>query len=154
MVSEALDLGDVLDASLAHNGGPTLTHALLSGSPAVNAGKPGFQPDRDDIRSARGRYARVTGGRVDIGAFEFGSEFQNVVSGRHIFYNNSSFNAQGTDIGLLDRFAIDPTKQALLPSGSLADAANITSYSPGSMASWSIWPGRIQTSRQMISSSA
>jgi predicted outer membrane repeat protein len=54
---------------LADNGGPTMTHALLPGSPAINAGDPNFvgPPDYDQ----RGfPYKRVSGGRIDIGAFE------------------------------------------------------------------------------------
>ena len=57
---------------LASNGGPTLTHALLSGSPALNAGYPGSgagQPcEATDQRNLpRGGAA----GQCDIGAFEF-----------------------------------------------------------------------------------
>ena len=54
---------------LANNSGPTQTHALLPGSPAINAGDPAFvgPPDHDQ----RGfPYVRVSGGRIDIGAFE------------------------------------------------------------------------------------
>lgn len=54
---------------LADNGGPTQTHALLPGSPALNAGNPNFAgpPDSDQ----RGfPYKRISGGRIDIGAFE------------------------------------------------------------------------------------
>ena len=40
---------------LQNNGGPTFTHALLTGSPAVNAGDPGFTPP-PDVRSARPRF--------------------------------------------------------------------------------------------------
>ena len=57
--------------ALADNGGPTQTHALLPGSPAVNAGPNPLTPfpgSADDQRGAG--YARVVGGRVDIGAFE------------------------------------------------------------------------------------
>jgi len=68
---------------------------------------------------------------VDIGAFEFGSEFENLVASRYIFYNNSWYDGQSSAINELDRLAIDPTKHALLPDGSLAGAANITSYSRG-----------------------
>ena len=56
---------------LADNGGPTLTHSLSSGSPAINAGDPaasaglGGVPDFDQ----RG-LARVVGGVVDMGAVE------------------------------------------------------------------------------------
>src|SRR5262249_22733382 len=50
---------------LVDNGGPTTTHALLDGSPAVNAGNPGACPAVDQ------RFApRVNG--CDLGAFELG----------------------------------------------------------------------------------
>jgi hypothetical protein len=65
---------------LADNGGPTLTHALLPGSPAINMGDPAFDPaDPDGEPSTddaipfdqRGEpFARVYDGRIDIGAFE------------------------------------------------------------------------------------
>jgi hypothetical protein len=48
---------------LADNGGPTLTHALRSGSPAINRGDPAAPP-----QDQRG-YGRL--GVPDVGAFEF-----------------------------------------------------------------------------------
>ena len=52
---------------LADNGGPTLTHALLAGSPALNAGNPAIiDPPTTDQRGD----ARVVQGRIDIGAVE------------------------------------------------------------------------------------
>ena len=68
---------------LQDNGGPTLTHALLAGSEAIDATTPqgcinqtGF-PLTSDQRSA----ARIAGLRCDVGAFEYGSiadrSFQN-----------------------------------------------------------------------------
>ena len=73
---------DPLIALLADNGGPTLSHALLPGSPAIDAGDPMFDvngPDgivgtEDDVLfDQRGLgFDRVLGGRVDIGAFEVG----------------------------------------------------------------------------------
>ncbi len=55
--------------ALANNGGPTLTHAVLIGSPALNLGDPGFAgPPANDQRGAP--FARVAGGRIDVGAFE------------------------------------------------------------------------------------
>jgi len=54
---------------LQDNGGPTLTHALLPGSPAINRGNPNFTaPPFFDQRGPR--YHRVVNGRIDIGAFE------------------------------------------------------------------------------------
>jgi hypothetical protein len=60
---------DPLLGPLQDNGGPTLTRALLPGSPAINAGDPNFvgPPDYDQ----RGPdYIRVRGGGIDIGSFE------------------------------------------------------------------------------------
>ena len=58
-------------AALAANGGPTQTHALLDGSPALNAGPvpvPSFPGNEYDQRGPG--YARVAFGVVDVGAFE------------------------------------------------------------------------------------
>ena len=70
---------DPMLGPLADNGGPTLTHALLPGSPALDAGDPTFTPNMfvppldHDQRSSP--FVRVAGGRVDIGSLEL----QNVV---------------------------------------------------------------------------
>jgi uncharacterized repeat protein (TIGR01451 family) len=60
---------------LADSGGPTLTHALLPGSPAINAGDPNFNPNDFDppmLYDQRGPvFVRVAGNAIDIGAFEF-----------------------------------------------------------------------------------
>jgi len=53
---------------LANNGGPTLTVALLSGSPAIDAGNTSLAPATDQ----RG-FPRPAGLAADIGAFEYGS---------------------------------------------------------------------------------
>ncbi len=53
---------------LADNGGPTLTMALLPGSPAIDAGDPEAAPSADQ----RG-YVRPAGLAADMGAFESGS---------------------------------------------------------------------------------
>lgn len=65
LVGSVNDPIDPLLRPLADNGGPTPTHALLPGSPAIDAG--------DDTLTGtdqRGR-PRRSGARVDIGAFEF-----------------------------------------------------------------------------------
>ena len=53
---------------LANNGGPTLTMALLPGSPAIDAGNMALAPATDQ----RG-FPRPAGLAADIGAFEYGS---------------------------------------------------------------------------------
>ena len=54
---------------LQNNGGPTFTHALLAGSPAINMGNPNFTPPPDYDQRGPG-YPRVVSNRIDIGAFE------------------------------------------------------------------------------------
>src|SRR5436190_636012 len=54
---------------LQDNGGPTFTHELLTGSPAVDAGNPSFTPPpANDQRGPL--YQRVSNGRIDIGSVE------------------------------------------------------------------------------------
>jgi CSLREA domain-containing protein len=73
---------DPLLGPLANNGGPTQTHALLSGSPAIDAGS---SPNCTDnlgapiLSDQRGRTRPFPpGGRCDIGAFEFFPFSQNL----------------------------------------------------------------------------
>ena len=61
---ELIDIATVL-GPLAFNGGPTLTHALRAGSPAINAGS---SSEPNDQRGAP--FLRDDGGGVDIGAYE------------------------------------------------------------------------------------
>ena len=60
---------DPMIGPLQNNGGPTLTHALLPSSPAINTGDPNFTPP--PIYDQRGSpFVRIFNGRIDIGAFE------------------------------------------------------------------------------------
>ncbi len=60
-------------AALANNGGPTRTHALLPGSPAIDAGSVGpIVPDHDQRGPG---FPRVRGSTIDMGAFESFSDF-------------------------------------------------------------------------------
>ncbi|MBN1765326.1 MAG: hypothetical protein JW860_08730 [Sedimentisphaerales bacterium] len=63
---------------------------------------------------------------VDMGAYEF--KQVSVISGRHIFYNNSDFDDPVDSLD--DNDAVAPDKTALLP-GQTASFANYTSYSRG-----------------------
>ena len=59
-------------AQLAQNGGPTLTSALLAGSPAVNAANPATPGSGGNACAATDQRGapRSLGGRCDIGAYE------------------------------------------------------------------------------------
>jgi hypothetical protein len=60
---------DPLLGPLQFNGGPTFTHELLTGSPAINMGDPDFPPP--PFYDQRGLdYDRVFNGRLDIGSLE------------------------------------------------------------------------------------
>jgi hypothetical protein len=59
-------LGAVLNPTLADNGGSTLTHALVTGSPAIDAGGVDCPPPDVDQRG----YGRPVGPACDIGAVE------------------------------------------------------------------------------------
>ena len=66
---------DPMLGPLAFNGGPTRTHALLPGSPAIDAGSNALAVDEDGdplLTDQRGDgFDRIVSGTVDIGAFEF-----------------------------------------------------------------------------------
>ncbi len=79
LIGTSLSPIDPLLGPLADNGGPTETHALLLGSPAIDAGDPAFTPPPDfDQRGAP--FERVvdgdnTGGAtIDMGAFELAND--------------------------------------------------------------------------------
>ena len=60
---------DPMLGPLQNNGGPTLTYALLPGSPAIDAGDPNFGPPPDYDQRGPG-FVRVFNGRIDVGSFE------------------------------------------------------------------------------------
>jgi hypothetical protein len=59
--------GDPKLGPLQDNGGPTLTMALLPGSPAIDSGDNANAPDWDQRGPG---YPRIVNGTIDIGAFE------------------------------------------------------------------------------------
>ncbi len=68
-----LPLASILNPSLVNNGGPTLTHALIFGSPAIDAANAGLAPATDQRGIARPVDGNNDGSTVaDIGSFEFG----------------------------------------------------------------------------------
>jgi hypothetical protein len=60
---------DPMLGPLQDNGGPTLTHALLPGSPAIDAGDPSFTPPPFYDQRGPG-FDRVANSRIDSGSFE------------------------------------------------------------------------------------
>ena len=60
---------DPLLGPLQDNGGSTFTHALLPGSPAIDAGDPNFTPPPFVDQRGPG-FDRVRNGRIDVGSFE------------------------------------------------------------------------------------
>jgi hypothetical protein len=78
VVLDAASDGNIMDEDpllgpLADNGGLTMTHALLVGSPAINAGNMDAMAGAGGVPvfDQRGEpFSRVTSGRIDIGAVE------------------------------------------------------------------------------------
>jgi hypothetical protein len=66
--TDQVNVADPLIGPLADNGGPTQTHALLPGSPAIDSAVDANCPDADQ----RGAPRNV--GPCDVGAFEFGAQ--------------------------------------------------------------------------------
>ena len=91
--------------TLASNGGPTETIALLAGSPAIDAGAPSFAtasgviaaPTVDQRGALRGPAGLNAGTTVDIGAYEASSSYQVTSSA-----DNSTVGTLRTAIGWAD----------------------------------------------------
>ncbi|MDQ3796077.1 MAG: hypothetical protein M3294_00480, partial [Pseudomonadota bacterium] len=67
-------LAAILNTSVANNGGPTQTHALVAGSPAIDAVTDGTcpPPDTDQRGVSRPQDGNGDGGPAcDIGSYEF-----------------------------------------------------------------------------------
>ena len=85
---------------LADNGGPTFTHAICCGSPALDAGDNQIldlvSTDQRGFSRKIGYYVATPPGAVDIGAFEYGGTERDITSQIQItrggFYFNSNTN--------------------------------------------------------------
>jgi hypothetical protein len=77
---------------LHDNGGPTFTHELLPGSPAIDAGDPNFTPPPFFDQRGPG-FDRVVNARIDKGSFEVQTQtvtIQLQASGRKVGGINTS----------------------------------------------------------------
>jgi hypothetical protein len=92
------DINKVLDIDLKNNGGLTETHALVSGSPAINAGDQNFTPPPNFDQ--RGNiFPRIQDGRIDIGAFEVGAPLPTGGGGKQTFVINLGDSKTIADFG-------------------------------------------------------
>nr|WP_281248454.1 DUF4347 domain-containing protein [Spirulina major] len=91
---------------LANNGGPTQTHALLAGSPAIDAGNNGLVPSIRNSGDQRGFIPGIFNGKVDIGAYEFGAVDPNppVAAAAATAFNADLFDSQEETENLTDEF--------------------------------------------------
>jgi hypothetical protein len=99
--SDILDVNPML-GPLDDNGGLTQTHALLAGSPAIDAGDP--SPADPPMWDQRGPgFARVVNGRIDIGAYEVqaGTITETASSGLELFEELGRGLASAPAFGIL-----------------------------------------------------
>jgi predicted outer membrane repeat protein len=68
--STGTSLGGVLDSTLRDNGGPTLTHGLVAGSPAIDAGSMAAIPEAMTTDQRGAGFGRLRGASVDLGSVE------------------------------------------------------------------------------------
>jgi hypothetical protein len=133
---------------LQNNGGPTLTMALLSGSPAIDAGTTSNAPAYDQRGPG---FARVVVSAIDIGAFEVQPATQvthlgvsgpaNAVAGTPFTVTVQALNDLGDAVpgytGTVhftssDGRAVQPADYAFTATDQGAHAFNVTLKTPGS----------------------
>jgi hypothetical protein len=125
--------GDQINADpmlgpLQDNGGPTLTHALWPGSPAIDAGDPNFTPPPFFDQRGPG-FNRVVNGRIDKGSFELQPHGPVVI--------NTNDNGPGSlrqalaDANDGDTITFAVTGTISLTSGELVINKNIAISGPG-----------------------
>jgi Bacterial Ig-like domain (group 3) len=124
--------------TLADNGGPTQTVALLTGSPAINGGSNSLIPAGTTTDQRGPGYPRIVLGTVDIGAFEFSAPTSPTT---FTVTNLLDTNAQGTlrfavtaadaDPGSAIEFAAGLTGTIPLSSALPDLSANVTITGPG-----------------------
>ncbi|MBL9167295.1 MAG: hypothetical protein JNN07_06105 [Verrucomicrobiales bacterium] len=114
-------------ARLNNYGGPTPTHALLTGSPAIDAGEAGVAGF-----DQRG-YPRPNGKREDIGAFEWGASLQTVVPRLVADFLPLAQTFRIRFLGVPQRsYAVQSTTQLGNPAALWTVVGTATEVSPGS----------------------
>jgi hypothetical protein len=106
--SDVISTNDPLLGPLAENGGPTATHAVLRGSPALDTGD-----DTLTDTDQRGR-PRLSGAHADIGPFEFQVPTPPLLSGLPMLTNGAfQFTFTNTSDGT---FIVLATTNVFLPA--------------------------------------
>jgi uncharacterized repeat protein (TIGR01451 family) len=133
---------------LGSNGGPCQTMALLSGSPAIDAGDSTALPAATDQRG----YARIVGAHVDIGAYEYGAtadsadvsvsctaSSSSATPGGQLTYTltvtNNSQSAQGM-VTLADVLPANTTLVSWTAPGTWSKSAPAAGSSTGIVSAW------------------
>ncbi len=140
--TDIVNVANPLLGTLSNNGGPTRTHALLVGSPALDAGDVSTTLANDQRGSG---FTRLIGGRVDIGSFELQAPTPTV----NLSVDNSSIsegggtatftatlsNAAAFDVTVTLSFSGTTTfpgdytrsgTQIVIPAGSLSGTISVT----------------------------
>ena len=107
--------------ALADNGGPTRTHALLVGSPAIDTGDTTLTTDQ------RGVFSRPQGAADDMGSFETPAPDMDVQGGGQSIDDDDTMpaTADDTDFGEL-HFSIQAKTNTFTIANSGADTLNLT----------------------------
>ena len=105
----SIALTDILDLNLADNGGPTLTHALVEDSPAIDAGTNSLGLTTDQ----RGEgFPRSLDSGVDIGAFELqnaiGITATSISDEESLTISHKGINIPAVSLALQDDFLLNP----------------------------------------------
>jgi hypothetical protein len=141
---------------LANNGGRTQTHALLTGSPAIDAGDDSYAFGPNDQRGAP--FARIRDGadadttaKVDIGALEAVPTIEDITD-KSVIENQVlpfTFNLGDAAVGFDSVVAISrPQDQALIPN------ANLVITGSGSSRTLTITPTAGQSGTAIITVTA
>lgn len=109
---------------LANNGGPTQTHALLSGSPALNTANTTAAPALDQRGSPR-----PTGSAADIGACEFDDAKPTVVTASFEYQQSHSIRIQFSENVAASIAAGDLILRPILAGGTLGVSVPVQSTS-------------------------
>lgn len=110
--------------ALANNGGPTMTHALLLGSVAINTGDPAAAAGVGNVPlfDQRGNpQTRVFGGRIDVGAVEFQSPVSPLALNVDTLADENDGNFSTGDLSL---------REALAMANGNSGVADTISFSP------------------------